>query len=131
MRSPDLLFGSVRRSLFPPIDGRKLRFRGGWTALPISLVMTLIHPASLSLADLRALPQRTQITRHDCVEGWSAIGQWRGARLRALLERVHPMPSAKFVVFKCADSREDGGPRYSASIDMEDGNTEQQILGTN
>ena len=36
------------------------------------------RPLDLSLADLRALPQRTQITRHDCVEGWSAIGKWQG-----------------------------------------------------
>ena len=38
-------------------------------------------PASLSLAELRALPSRTQTTRHDCVEGWSAIGKWKGAKL--------------------------------------------------
>src|SRR5688572_26645111 len=39
------------------------------------------YPLSLSLDRLRALPQRTQITRHDCVEGWSAIGQWTGPQL--------------------------------------------------
>ena len=43
-------------------------------------------PRRLSLAELRALPSRTQITRHDCVEGWSAIGKWKGARLAALLD---------------------------------------------
>src|SRR3954447_14404130 len=45
-------------------------------------------PLSLSLADLRALPARTQITRHDCVEGWSCIGKWKGAPLRTLLDRA-------------------------------------------
>jgi transglutaminase-like putative cysteine protease len=50
MRSPELFFGSVRRSLFPPIDARRLRFRGGWTALPIYLVMLLVYPASLGQA---------------------------------------------------------------------------------
>ena len=50
MRSPELFLGSLRRSLFPPIDWRKLRFRGGWTALPIYLVMTLLYPASLAQA---------------------------------------------------------------------------------
>ena len=84
-------------------------------------------PASLSLAELRALPQRTQITRHDCVEGWSAIGKWRGTRLRALLERVRPLESAKFVVFHCADALEEGAPYYE-SIDMEDARHEQTIL---
>ncbi|MEP6510421.1 MAG: molybdopterin-binding protein [Dokdonella sp.] len=85
-------------------------------------------PLSLSLTDLRALPERTQITRHDCVEGWSAIGKWRGARLAALLARVQPLPSAKFVVFHCADSLDEGGPPYYESIDMDDAYHEQTIL---
>src|SRR3979490_3187278 len=50
MRSPEIFLGSVKRSLFPPIDGRKLRFRGGWAALPIYLVLILIYPASLGQA---------------------------------------------------------------------------------
>jgi transglutaminase-like putative cysteine protease len=50
MRSPELFLGSVRRSLFPPMDLRKLRFRGGWAGLPIYLVMILIYPASLAQA---------------------------------------------------------------------------------
>ncbi|MEA2662833.1 MAG: hypothetical protein QOH08_2405 [Chloroflexota bacterium] len=47
MRSPEALFGSVRRSLFPPVDARRLGFRGGWAALSIYLVLILIYPASL------------------------------------------------------------------------------------
>src|SRR5260221_13761082 len=50
MRSPELFIGSVRRSLFPPIDWRKIRFRGGWAALPIYVVMILIYPASIAQA---------------------------------------------------------------------------------
>jgi len=50
MRSPDVFFGSLKRSLFPPVDLRKLRFRGGWAGLPIYLVMILIYPASLAQA---------------------------------------------------------------------------------
>ncbi|MEO6341358.1 MAG: molybdopterin-dependent oxidoreductase, partial [Caulobacteraceae bacterium] len=46
------------------------------------------RPASLSMADLKRLPQRTQITRHDCVEGWSAIGKWTGTPLGPLLKTV-------------------------------------------
>lgn len=61
------------------------------------------QPGAYSLAELRALPSRTQITRHDCVEGWSAIGKWKGARLSALLARVRPTPDARYVVFFCAD----------------------------
>src|SRR3569832_1522994 len=44
------------------------------------------HPLSLSVAELRKLPSRTQITRHDCVEGWSAIGMWTGVQLGLLLK---------------------------------------------
>ena len=50
MRSPDLFLGSVRRALFPSIDWAKVRFRGGWAALPIYIVMILIYPASLAQA---------------------------------------------------------------------------------
>jgi DMSO/TMAO reductase YedYZ molybdopterin-dependent catalytic subunit len=87
------------------------------------------QPASLSLADLRALPSRMQITRHDCVEGWSAIAKWKGARLAALLEAVRPKPEARFVVFHCADPMaEDGTDFYYESIDFEDAFHPQTIL---
>ncbi len=87
------------------------------------------RPASLSLADLRALPSRTQITRHDCVEGWSAIGKWKGAKLSALLENVGPRPEARYVVFHCADPMEDDGTApYYESIDMNDAMHPQTIL---
>jgi DMSO/TMAO reductase YedYZ molybdopterin-dependent catalytic subunit len=86
-------------------------------------------PASLSLADLRALPSRTQITRHDCVEGWSAIAKWKGVRLAALLESVRLKPEARFVVFHCADPMaEDGTDFYYESIDLEDAFHPQTIL---
>jgi DMSO/TMAO reductase YedYZ molybdopterin-dependent catalytic subunit len=61
------------------------------------------RPRDYSLADLRALPSRTQITRHDCVEGWSCIGKWKGALLASLLDEVKPQPQARYVVFHCAD----------------------------
>ena len=66
-------------------------------------------PRRFTVAELRALPSRTQITRHDCVEGWSAIAQWQGARLSALLDVVKPAAAARYVVFHCADPMEDGG----------------------
>ena len=67
-------------------------------------------PMQLSLADLRALPARTQITRHDCVEGWSCIGKWTGTPLSEVLNRAGVKPQAKFVVFHCADRFQDGVP---------------------
>ena len=86
-------------------------------------------PASLSLAELRALPSRTQITRHDCVEGWSAIGKWKGAKLSALLDMVHPLSAARYVMFYCADPMEENGASpYYESIDMDDAFHPQTLL---
>ena len=86
-------------------------------------------PRAYALADLRALPARTQITRHDCVEGWSAIAKWKGAKLSALLDRVRPQPEARYVVFHCADPMaDDGTDFYYESIDLLDAYHPQTIL---
>lgn len=86
------------------------------------------QPRSYSLEELRALPSRTQITRHDCVEGWSAIGKWKGVPLGRVLEAVGPLPSARYVVFYCADPMNARGERYYESIDMEDAWHAQTLL---
>jgi DMSO/TMAO reductase YedYZ molybdopterin-dependent catalytic subunit len=87
------------------------------------------RPRSFSLTEIRTLPSRTQTTRHDCVEGWSAIAKWKGARLGMLLEEVRPKPTARYVVFHCADPMEaDGSSPYYESIDMEDAFHPQTIL---
>ncbi|CAN5667761.1 molybdopterin-binding protein [soil metagenome] len=83
-------------------------------------------PAAFSLAELRAMPARTQITRHDCVEGWSAIGQWTGAPLGALLDAVGLRDEARYIVFHCADDF--GGTPYYESIDLVDAFHPQTIL---
>ena len=66
---------------------------------------------SWTLDELYALPQETQITRHICVEGWSAIGKWTGTPLREFLRRIGTDTRAKYVWFRCAEG-------YSTSIDM-------------
>lgn len=92
------------------------------------------RPLSLGLADLRAAPGRTQITRHDCVEGWSSIGQWTGARLADLLDRAGLKPEARYLVFHCADTLDPGAAardedgRYYESIDLIDAYHPQTIL---
>ena len=85
-------------------------------------------PRAYSLEELKALPSRTQITRHDCVEGWSAIGKWKGVPLGRVLEQVEPHPSARYVVFHCADPMDELGTRYYESIDMEDAWHAQTLL---
>lgn len=85
------------------------------------------RPTSLSLDELRKLPARTQITRHDCVEGWSAIGKWTGARLGPLLQSVGLKPEARYLVFHCADALGLSG-KYYESIDLIDAFHPQTIL---
>jgi DMSO/TMAO reductase YedYZ molybdopterin-dependent catalytic subunit len=89
------------------------------------------RPVALSLADLKRLPSRTQITRHDCVEGWSAIGKWTGTPLGALLQSTGLKPGARYAVFHCADQLEqtvDGSGTYYESIDLIDAFHPQTIL---
>ena len=64
-----------------------------------------------TLDQLYALPRFTQITRHICIEGWSAIGKWTGVRFSEFLTRIGADLTAKYVTFRCDD-------RYVTSIDM-------------
>ena len=84
------------------------------------------NPMSLSLDNLRALPQRTQITRHDCVEGWSAIGEWTGPQLSTLLDAAGVRDEARYIVFRCADTLSGGD--YYESVDMIDAYHPQTIV---
>lgn len=84
------------------------------------------RPLAIPLAQLRQLPARTQITRHDCVEGWSAIGQWRGPMLGTVLKAAGLSSNARYIVFHCADFI--GGLPYYESIDLVDAFHPQTIL---
>lgn len=89
------------------------------------------HPLELSLEDLRQMPARAQITRHDCVEGWSCIAKWKGPQLSAVLDRARLKANARYIVFHCADSLEaspDGSGQYYESIDLVDATHPQTIL---
>jgi DMSO/TMAO reductase YedYZ molybdopterin-dependent catalytic subunit len=87
----------------------------------------VVKPTRFSLADLRAMPSRTQITRHDCVEGWSAIGKWTGVPLGDLMHQVQPSSDARYAVFHCADIDEQGIAYYE-SMAVEDLYHPQTIL---
>ena len=84
------------------------------------------NPMTLSLADLKRMPQRTQITRHDCVEGWSAIGKWQGPQLSFILDLAGLKQEARYIVFHCADRF--GTTPYYESIDLVDAFHPQTIL---
>jgi DMSO/TMAO reductase YedYZ molybdopterin-dependent catalytic subunit len=77
--------------------------------------------APWTIAQLRALPWESQVTRHICIEGWSQIGQWSGVPLHAFLRRIGADLKARYLAFKCVDG-------YSTSIDMPSALHPQTIL---
>ena len=135
----------ARDALAPEFAGADLSpvFRSNGTAMPASpqyaahaanrfadwrlVVDGLVErPLSLSLAQIGRMPVRTQITRHDCVEGWSAIAKWHGVPLKLLLDHAGLRRDTRYIVFHCAD---DYGPvRYYESIDLIDAFHPQTIL---
>lgn len=85
------------------------------------------RPLNLSMAQIRSMPARRQTTRHDCVEGWSAIGTWTGVPLKTVLDQAGVREGTKYIVFHCADDS-GGGSLYYESIDMIDAHHPQTIL---
>jgi DMSO/TMAO reductase YedYZ molybdopterin-dependent catalytic subunit len=86
---------------------------------------------SFSLDELRNMPSRTQITRHDCVEGWSCIAKWTGTPLAGVLDQAKVKPQAKFAVYHCYDNIErglSGDVLYYESSDLIDARHPQTIL---
>jgi DMSO/TMAO reductase YedYZ molybdopterin-dependent catalytic subunit len=89
------------------------------------------RPMQFTLDALRALPSRTQITRHDCVEGWSCIAKWQGVPLHHILDQVGVKSEARYVMFHCFDAIEkslSGEILYYESIDLIDARHPQTIL---
>ena len=84
------------------------------------------RPLAISHQQLMAMPARTQITRHDCVEGWSAIGKWHGPMLGSVLKAAGVRDAARYIVFTCADLY--SGHNYYESIDLIDAFHPQTIL---
>ncbi|MBV9104253.1 MAG: molybdopterin-dependent oxidoreductase [Candidatus Eremiobacteraeota bacterium] len=82
---------------------------------------------AFTLPELRAMQPLTQITRHDCVEGWSAIGEWSGVPLGTFLRMVGPTARARYVVFHCMDRSPDG-VLYYESLDLHQAAHPQTLL---
>ncbi len=131
-------------SIDPKDAGYKTLVADNFGSYKLAIGGLVEKPRSFTLADLRAMPSRTQITRHDCVEGWSCIGEWTGVPLRELLDIVGVKDEAKYVVFHCFDNYDtdyttetvqqdaslDGAapPRFYGSIGMGDATHPQSIL---
>jgi DMSO/TMAO reductase YedYZ molybdopterin-dependent catalytic subunit len=112
----------------PDDDEYQALARNGFADWRLRVDGLVAQPTQLSLAQLKSMLSRTQITRHDCVEGWSAIGKWKGVPLSEVLALVRPRASARYVVFHCADPMDASGTKYYESIDMEDATHPQTIL---
>ncbi|WP_374534186.1 molybdopterin-dependent oxidoreductase [Phenylobacterium sp.] len=119
-------------SISPGDPGYRALVESGFADWRLVIDGLVERPMALSLAQLRSQPARTQITRHDCVEGWSAIGKWSGARLGPLLDKAGLKPQARYIVFHCADTLDPNvSPalgRYYESIDLIDAYHPQTIL---
>lgn len=115
--------GNSSERFFDPIHGPTYDrlLREDFASWRLSVEGSVIRPGSYSLSDLKRMPSRTQITRHTCEEGWSAIAQWTGVPLRTVLEACGINPSARFVEFYSYDNR-------LGSIDMLDALHPQTIL---
>jgi len=128
-------FGFDQRSPFfrgngtlnPRSEGYKVLWRSKFADWRLQVDGLVGRPLSLGLAQLQAMPQRIQTTRHDCVEGWSAIGTWRGVPLKLVLDAAQLSTRAKYLVFHCMDDM-GGGADYYESIDMVDAFHPQTIL---
>ena len=123
-------------TLHPGGDDYAAQLAAGFADWRLAVDGLVARPLSLSLAELRRLPARSQITRHDCVEGWSAVGGWTGVPVGLLLAAAQPLPAARYVVFHCADNLQGepakgGGQspgQYYESLDLVDARHPQTIL---
>ena len=110
----------------PGTAGYKRHVATGFAEWSLQVGGLVKRPLALPLSALQAMPQREQITRHDCVEGWSAIGQWQGPQLGQVLSLAGLLAQANYIVFHCADTLE--GHPYYESIDLADAFHPQTIL---
>ena len=104
-----------------PNDTYRQLQRGGFADWRLSVEGLVARPGTFSLAQLKALPARTQITKHVCEEGWSAIGEWTGAPLSRVLDAAGLLPAARFVSYYSYDD-------WADSIDLLDALHPQTLL---
>lgn len=125
--SPDF---KANGSVDPAAADYKALKADGFTGYRLVIDGLVERPLALSLAELRTRPAQSQITKHDCVEGWTSIGEWTGVRLETLLDEAGLKPGARYIVFHCFDAltQTEDGERYYESIDLIDARHPQTIL---
>lgn len=135
--APEFTEADLRQSQHPngsiAVDGPEYLTlqAGGFAGYSLQVTGLVERPLSIPYAQLTALPARTQITRHDCVDGWSCIAKWTGVPLALILDHARPLLNARYAVFHCFDAIEkglSGEVLYYESIDMVDARHPQTIL---
>ncbi|MDP9111957.1 MAG: molybdopterin-dependent oxidoreductase [Candidatus Eremiobacteraeota bacterium] len=117
-------------SLPTPMDAYYMQVvNNGYRPFSLRVDGAVERPMTLSYAALQKVARQQQITRHDCVEGWSAIAAWSGPRLSDVLALVKPRPDARYVIFHCMD-RDDQGLPYYESLDLRQASHPQTLLAT-
>ena len=135
--APEFTVADIRQSQHPngstdPDTDEYLKLKAdNFASYRLNVSGLVDTPLTLSLDDLKALPSRTQITRHDCVEGWSTIAKWKGVPLRAVLQKTGVKPAGRYILFRCYDALTtslSGPDLYYETIDLVDAYHPQTIL---
>jgi DMSO/TMAO reductase YedYZ molybdopterin-dependent catalytic subunit len=114
-------------TILPDTPAYQALLRDGFAGYRLEVDGLVERPSRLSIGDLKALGTRTQITRHDCVEGWSVIGKWTGTPLASVLDHAGLKAGARYVVFHCFDDYEEDTPYYE-SVDLDEARHPQTLL---
>lgn len=115
----------------PPDADYQAMLADGFSGWRLEVKGLVSQPRAFTLGQLMAMPSRTQITRHDCVEGWSCIAEWTGVPLSQVLKAAGLQETARYIVIHCMDTIErslSGGVKYYESIDLVDALHAQTIL---
>jgi methionine sulfoxide reductase catalytic subunit len=108
--------------------------RDGFTGWTLEVRGLVEQPLYVTLADLAAMQRRTQVTEHNCIQGWSYVAEWTGVPLWAVLERCRPLPRARYVVLHAMDNKSESEPDaegpgfFYETIDLELARDSQTLL---
>jgi methionine sulfoxide reductase catalytic subunit len=102
----------------PETDEYAALLKEGFAAWCLKVDGLVERPLSLSLDDLRALPRTVQITKHNCIQGWTAVASWGGVPMAEILARCIPLPHARYAVFTSYQDDGHGRPFYE-SLDLD------------
>lgn len=114
---------------YPPESGEYHRLAAnGFRDWQLTIDGLVEQPLFLSLANLHALPKQEQITKHNCIQGWSGVAQWGGVRVRTILDHCRPRPNARYIAFHAFMQPEYDPQHYFEVFELHDMEDPQTIL---